>query len=305
MEYLPSILAGLLATGLLVGPIVALVRLADRRQTGRGILVSVAIVAFAFLFVRPSNDREWAEDQTVLPSCVVSDSHVSFSNIRHVTLDSSGDMSKVSHFGRTYRLDELKRIWFGVEYFTKMRSLAHTFVTFEFVGGQDEHFLTFSVEVRREKGESFGMLSGAYRRYELMYVVSEEREMIENCLATSEDRFYLYPIRANKESRAALLIDMIERMNGLQTEPEFYNTFTSNCTNNIVWHLNRVSEKRVNPYSLKIIFPGYSDDVAYKLDLIDTDLCFDETREKFRVDVHGRDLIGSETFSKNIRQFSP
>ena len=146
------------------------------------------------------------------------------------------------------------------------------------------------------------MLSGMYRRYELMYVVSEEREMIENRLMTSEDRFFLYPIRATEESRLALLVDMIERMNRLQIEPEFYNTVTSNCTNNIVRHLNRVSEKRVNPYNPRIIFPGFSDKVAYKLDLIDTDLkSFEQTKKKFRIDVRGRDLVGSENFSQDIR----
>jgi len=302
MEYLPTLIGIILAAALLADPIVAHLRLSDRRRTVRRILLAVAVVVIAFLFVRPSNDREWVKDQAVLSSGVVSESRVSLSNIRHVILDSSGDISKVSHFDRTYELDELKRIWYGVEYFTRMKSFAHTFITFEFSGGQDEHFLTFSIEVRREKGESFGMLSGMYRRFELMYVVSKEREMIENRLATSEDRFYLYPIRATEESRLTLLVDMIERMNRLQTEPEFYNTITSNCTNNIVWHLNRVSEKRVNPYDLRIIFPGFSDGLAYNLDLIDTDLSFDQTKKKFRIDLRGRDLVGSENFSNEIRK---
>ena len=199
-------------------------------------------------------------------------------------------------------LDELEWIWYGVDYFTRMRSVAHTFMTFEFAGEQDKSFLTISVEIRREEDESFGLLPGVYRQFELMYVVSEERDMIENRLATSEDRFFLYPIRSNAESRSALFADMIARMNRLHTEPEFYNTITSNCTNNIAWHLNRVSEKRVNPYSLKIIFPGYSDRVAFDLDLIDTDLSFEQARESFRIDVRGRALIGSENFSADIRR---
>jgi hypothetical protein len=304
MEYLPAFLGVLLAAALFAGTIVALVRLSDRRRTWRCVLVVVAVVAIALMCVRPSNDREWAEDQAVLPSAVVSDSYVTLSNIRHVVLDSSGGISRVSHFHRTYQLDELERIWFGVEYFTRMKSFAHTFVTFEFAGEQDRQFLTFSIEIRREKGESFGLLSGCYRRYELMYVVSEEREMIENRLATSKDRFFLYPIRANQESCSALLVDMIERMNRLQAEPEFYHSITSNCTNNIVRHLNRMSENRVNPYSLKIIFSGYSDRMAYKLGLLDTDLSFDQAREKFRIDLRGRDLVGSTDFSAEIRRLS-
>lgn len=302
IEYLPGFVAVTLAGALAFGTIVALFRLPDRRRTWRAVLVVVAAVAIAWAFVQPSNDRNWTEDQARLSSGIITNSSIAMQDIRRVVLDSAGEIDDVHHFDRTYELDGLKKIWFGVEYFTQMRSFAHTFVTFQFDGKVDNKYLTFSIEIRREEGESFGLLSGFYRRYELMYVVSEEREMIENRLKTSQDKFYLYPIRTTAESRRALLIDMVERMNHLKDHPEFYNSVSSNCTNNIVRHLNRVASKRVSPYHLKVIFPGYSDRVAYKLGLIDTDLSFDDARARFRVDVRGRQLVGKPDFSSQIRQ---
>jgi len=301
MDYLPSLIAVVLAATLLAGTVVAFARLPDRRRTSRAVLVLVAAVAVAWLFVRPSNDRDWSKDQIVLPSAELSETSLAMKNIRRVVLE-SGEVSKVGHFDGTYELNKLSRIWFGVEYFTKRRSLAHTFVTFEFTGQPTNQYLTFSIEIRREAGEAFDPLSGAFRRYEIMYVVSEEREMIENRLITSEDRFYLYPIRASEESRRALLADMVERMNRLKTQPEFYNSFTNNCTNNLVRHLNHVTSKRISPYSLKVIFPGFSDRLAYELGLMETDLSFDAAREHYRIDVRGRELIGQPDFSGKIRE---
>ena len=98
------------------------------------------------------------------------------------------------------------------------------------------------------------------------------------------------------------MADMVERIDRLKTQPEFYNSFTNNCTNNLVRHLNHVASKRLSPYNLKVIFPGFSDRLAYKLGLIETDLSFDAVREHFRIDVRGRELIGQPDFSGRIRE---
>jgi hypothetical protein len=73
------------------------------------------------------------------------------------------------------------------------------------------------------------------------------------------------------------------------------------CTTNIVRHVNELVPGRV-PFSYKVLLPGYSDELAYDLGLIDTRLPFPEAQRHFRIDEDAQGLAGREDFSKQIRQ---
>ena len=66
--------------------------------------------------------------------------------------------------------------------------------------------------------------------------------------------------------------------------------------------MNHVATQKLSPYNLRIVFPGFSDRVAYDMQLIDTGLSFKEARDHFRIDLHGRDFVGRENFSALIRR---
>jgi hypothetical protein len=91
-------------------------------------------------------------------------------------------------------------------------------------------------------------------------------------------------------------------MNELAAHPEFYHTLTSNCTNNLVYHLNRLTPGVVNPLSLGVVFPGYSDRLAFQLGLIDTDEDFRQTKRRYRVDPLAYELGVEADFSQQLRQ---
>jgi hypothetical protein len=94
---------------------------------------------------------------------------------------------------------------------------------------------------------------------------------------------------------------MLERANQLRAAPEFYNTLTQNCTNTIAQHVNSLSPSRV-PFSLKVVFPGYADRLAYDLGLIDTELPYDSIRPRFRVNERAMRFGDSADFSVRIRE---
>ncbi len=302
MPFVPKFIGMTLAIGFLLGTVFSFVYFSNMYRTCLWILLFISCLTAGWLFVSPSNDRAWVEDQSVLSTALIKNTSISFSNIQKVLLNTAGEISEVQYFDKTYQLKDLERIWFGVECFTQLESLAHTFLTFEFTGEDDDRYLTFSIEIRREIGETFHPLPGIFHNYELVYVLSEEREMIANRLMRTNDQFFLYPIRADAESRSAMLVDMAKRMNHLCSNPEFYNTITNNCTNNIVRHLNRISGSLVSPYRLRVMLPGYSDRVAYGLGLIDTDLSFGELREKYHIDLQGYELLDAKNFSSAIRR---
>ncbi|HSF41120.1 MAG TPA: DUF4105 domain-containing protein, partial [Thermoanaerobaculia bacterium] len=202
-------------------------------------------------------------------------------------------------YDKTFDLRELESLWFLVEPFDEGKGAAHTLVSFGFTGPE---YLAVSVEIRKEVGEEFSVLKGLLRQYELMYVVGDERDLIQLRSNYRKDDVYLYPIRAPKERIRAMLVGMLERANRLREEPEFYNTLTNTCITNIVRHVEEVAPGRVPRFRREVILPGYSDRLAYDLDLLDTDLPFEKARERFQINERALRAQGDPDFSVKIRE---
>jgi hypothetical protein len=93
---------------------------------------------------------------------------------------------------------------------------------------------------------------------------------------------YIYIQRAlTVFTQKKLFLSMMQRVNTLYEEPEFYNTLFNTCTTNIVRHVQEISDINI-PISYKVLMPGYSDKLAYDLDLIDTDLPYEKIRETYK-----------------------
>ncbi len=93
---------------------------------------------------------------------------------------------------------------------------------------------------------------------------------------------------------------MINEVNELKNNPKFYNTLTSTCTTNIMKHVNAITPNRI-PFNYKVLLPGYTDELAFELDLIDTDLSLEEAKEVFLINERAERYGDSEEFSKLIR----
>ncbi len=248
----------------------------------RWVLLAVflfAIPALLWSRQKPSNDRDWADNLAVLPHAEFDGDLVHVRNVRNTTY-SAPSVYTPAYYARTLDLRHLESVWLGVEPLSRRGTVAHTFLSFGFEGPE---YVAISVEARKETGETYNFLSGLLRRYELMYLVADERDVIGLRTKYRQDDVYLYPIRASHGQMRDLFVDMLERANALRDRPRFYNTLTSNCTSNIIRHVNSLVPGRV-PFSLKALLPGYADRLAYDLGLIDTDLTFEEARERFKID---------------------
>lgn len=269
----------------------------------RNLLVGTAGLLVVFLLFQifgplPSNDRDWTPDQERLPRVEIEGRRVRVHNLRHARYRSTHDYD-VAWKERTYDLDRLRSAWFMVEPFSDFKGPAHTLMSFGFEGNE---YLAVSVELRKEKGEEFSPLKGLFRQYELMYVLGDERDLLQLRTSHRRDEVYLYPVRAPLERIEQMLVSMLRRANRLAEEPEFYNTLTSSCTTNIVSHVNELIPGRVPWWSYRIMLPSYSDELAYDLGLIDTDLPFEEAKRRFRIDQTAQRIGDREDFSAAIRQ---
>lgn len=256
---------------------------------------------FLNLFTTPLNNRDWAEDQIALSTATIQGDIVTVRNIRNFTYASTTSFTK-NWYDKSYNTQNLERVWYIVEPFSGIPGSAHTFLSFEFNENGKKEYLALSVEIRKEKGESFHPIKALFNQYELMYVAGDEADLIKLRTNYRKDEVYLYPVKADKEKVVALFRDMIERMNTLERHPEFYNTLTNTCTTNIARHIRKISPGKIPFFAHEIIFPAYSDKFAHTLGLIDTTLSFEDMRKKYHINENA--LTENEVpFSERIRQF--
>lgn len=261
--------------------------------------IFLGVVYFVFsLLVQPSLDRDWSKDQVVLARAQISGNSVAISNIRNINYRTTSDYD-LDYYDKTFDLNKIESVWYVVEPFSGHGAgAAHTFVSFGFEGGD---YVAISVEIRKEKGESFSPLKGILRQYEIVYVIADEKDVIKLRSNYRKDEVFLYPVQTSKENMQKLFVSMLERANQLATEPEFYNTLTNTCTTNLVSHVNEIVPGRV-PVSYKILMPAYSDELAQKIGLIDNSISIEELRVRYRINDKAITFAEDPLFSKKIRE---
>jgi hypothetical protein len=274
------------------------------RPTRRILVAAGASLALTLgwcLLVRPSLDRpDWSPDQARLPRVEYTPTSrdiVRVDGVRNCDYRSTSDFD-LRWEDREYDLRTLDSVWFVVEPFAVGSPAAHTFLSFGFAG---RDFVAISVEIRKQRGERFSPLAGLFRRYELIYVIADERDVIRLRANYRHDPVYIYPLRATREQARTLFEDMLARAERLRVEPEFYNTLTDTCTTNIVAHVNAVWPGTV-PLRREILLPGDADRLAYQLGLIACDEPFERCRERFRVNERAAAADQAADFSRRIRE---
>jgi hypothetical protein len=244
----------------------------------------------------PSHRRIWKRDLAVLPYAEFQDDKVTVHNVRNTDYITESDYL-LRYDNRSYDLDEVEAVYFVVVPFAETPALAHTMLSFGFADGR---YLGISVEVRLEEHESYSPVLGAMRQFEIMYVVADERDLV---LLRTEHRkcdVYVHKARVTPEQARALFVDMLRRVNDIHQRPEFYDTITNNCTTNIVRHINQLAPGKI-PNDYRVLLPGYSDELAYELGLLDTSLSLDETRRRARITDLAHQHKDDPDFSNKIR----
>ena len=270
-------------------------RLLKRGAVALGILIVGA--SLALVLAQPRADRRWVTQHAVTAHADVRGNTATLHRLRNFSYTAEETFTP-AYDDRTYDLDKLETVWFIVTPFSRQwRGPAHTFVSFGF---SDSQYVAISVEARREPGETYGPLTGLFRQFELIYVIGDERDLIGSRAAFGDYDVFVYPIRATQERIRALFVEMLARSNALSTNPEFYNTLTNNCTSNVVDHVNHLVPHAV-PQGLKTILPGYADEVAYSLGLIDNSISLEEARRRYQVNAKAQRFATDPDFSRRIR----
>ena len=202
---------------------------------------------------------------------------------------------------RTVRLSKLTRVDLFLCYWGSPW-LAHPFVSFQF---EDADPVCFSIETRMEHGEAYSTLGGLYRRYELIYVVAEERDLVRlrTDYRKGED-VYLFRIKIGAERTRQLFRDYLQVVNEMHETPRFYNVVTSNCTTNIQTHMVATSETP-RPWDWRILLPGKLDEMIYTREGFVSELPLSDLKTRCLVNPTANRIGNAPDFSRLIRSGIP
>jgi hypothetical protein len=281
---------GLVAVGAFLHP-------RTRWWAAASFVVGFGLVLAWWSGIPPSNDRDWAPEYAVVPRATVDGDLVTLHDVRNFDYRTETDFTpryeeRRCDLRRLESLDLVASYWMG-------EAIAHVMLSFGF-GGED--FVAVSVETRRERTEGYSTIAGFFKRYELFYVVADERDLIRlrtNYRENPPEDVYVYRTNAPPERIRRVFLDYVREINSLAEEPRWYNTLTTNCTTAIVTHL------RVNPgaapMSWKVLLSGYAPRYAWERGALDTRLSFEELEKRSRVNEAARAADRAPDFSRRIR----
>jgi len=243
-----------------------------------------------------TSDRLWRPDLAIKPFVEFQDEDILIMHVRNCRYRTETDYD-VRHYDMRFPLADVRTLDFLIVPFTNNTLLAHTMFSFGLKDGR--HFI-ISVEARLDEGESYSPVRGITNKFELMYVIGDERDLIPLRTDVRKVDVFLYPGRATPDQVQDLLVDMLERANQLQRVPENYDTINNNCTTNLVNHINKLRPGRI-PRDVRVLLPGHSDKMAYDLGLLDVTEPFEIARNNARITSRAQLFRDSPDFSARIR----
>jgi len=224
-----------------------------------GLAGAIAILSGSVMLAEPRLDRSWVENLSRMPKVELSQGSFSLDRVTDWSYTDTAPRTKGSRtFANTF--DELRNVWFVVEPQPGQPYAAHTLILFEFAG---DRIVGLTVEARLEDDETYDPVQGALNKFELSYVWSTARDLLTRRVTMLHKQIYVYPLQLDAMQKRAFLRALIEQTVDVSTHARFYNTITSNCTNELAkvaglgWHYSWVltgySPQRL--YELKLI-PG-------------------------------------------------
>ncbi|MEA3323435.1 MAG: DUF4105 domain-containing protein [Patescibacteria group bacterium] len=261
-----------------------------------GVIVVVLMLFFATMTQKPSHDRTWELGHGKLPHIQISDNDIVVKDMRDFTWNDDGGADD-KYITERFELDKMNRLDVIVSHFSDSDALAHIFMSFGFENGQH---IVVSVETRREAHEKFSTIQGLLNKFELIYVVGTERDVIGMRTNVRGEKVYLHNVDVDAQAIQKLFALITADINAIYNQPVFYNTLSHNCTNAITRRAEEVADINF-PFSYKMLLPGFVDEVLYDMDIIVKKGTFEETEAKAEIDNEkvNRD---DANFSQQIRQ---
>lgn len=248
--------------------------------------------------LQPSHDRVWADDVARMVTGDVQGSVVTLDQVRNFDWRSDDDYTPRWE-RRSYDLDQLRSVDVALSYWMGP-AIAHTLVSFGFADGR---YLTFSIEIRKERGESFDAIAGFFKRYETVLIAADERDILRVRTNARGEDMYLYRLNIPQKTMRSLFLSYLDEGAQLKRTPRFYNTLTANCTT-IVFEMARRIDTAL-PLDWRLLASGYLDRYLFDLGVLAGPQNFDTLRQTAHITARARAADQAPDYSAAIRQPAP
>ncbi len=201
----------------------------------------------------PLQQRNWYPYLAHTPDLTVTADRFEVSPVSDWSYDSGGPTDE-TYINAGYEISDLREVWFMLEPQPGSQLAAHTLLLFEFT---DDRILGLTIEARREQGEEYDALAGVFNAFELSYIWATARDLLVRRAVMLGHEVFVYPVSITDAQKQALLRKLLERSEALETTPRYYNTITSNCT-------NELAKAAGFHWAPAYIFTGRSDEYLYR-----------------------------------------
>jgi hypothetical protein len=215
------------------------------------------IVLGWWLTLEPWSEANWPPDVARLASADIDGDVVTLHNVRNVDYRSETDYT-VNWGTRRVEISKITGIDMAI---SKLGSpwMAHPIISFQIA---DAPPLCFSIEARKRKGERFSAIGSLYRRFTLIFVVAEERDVIGARTNHRErEDVYLYRTTLSAEDSRERFREYLVSVNALNRAPRWYNVITTNCTT-CVRYQHPIAGRL--PWDWRMLVNGKADEMMYE-----------------------------------------
>lgn len=272
-----------------------------RRSICQGLLIYLALHAALLVWwnsLTPSHNHQWEEDVAQMTSGRIEGDQVTLFNVRNFDWHSETEYTPRWET-RQYDLSKLKSVDMLTSHWG-MDAIAHVLVSFGF---DDHQFVTFSVEIRKKKGQQFSEIAGFFKDYELSILATDERDAIGVRPNVRGEDTFLYRIDMPADIRKKLFLSYIEQANQLIEQPRFYNTVTANCTTLVFGMMQHISGGL--PLDARLLLTGYLPSYVQELDGLTDGFDLAQLRSAGRITERSKQAGQSSNYSQIIRQGVP
>jgi hypothetical protein len=250
-----------------------------------------------WLTLRPTQDADWQPDVARLAYVNMQGDQLTVHDIRNFDYRTATDFTP-QYDTRVFNLTNLRGLDLFIDYWGSPY-IAHPIASFDF--GPQGH-LCFSIEIRPKVGQPYSVLAGLYRRYELIYIAADERDVIRLRTNCKHEDVYLYRLTLPLPEVRTRLTEYLNRLNELHQHAEWYNEVTENCTTSI--RAQHARSQRM-PWDWRMLLNGFMDEMLYEKHLLAGNLPFAELKQRALIDERALGAGDAPDFSERIRAGAP
>jgi hypothetical protein len=248
--------------------------------------------------IAPRHDREWDKAAARLPVIGFLDNVATVENIRNFTWRSEADADQ-NWTRRVIDLDKIEAVDLFFSYWSGPL-IAHLVVSFPIAG---ENPLAFSVEIRREKGESYSPIAGFFKQYELAILAAEETDIIRLRTDIWREDVHLYRTGISKSKAQRLFRAYAAEITALNAKPRFYHTLLSNCTTVAFGFARQIWPDL--PLDWRVLVAGRAPELAYEIGALDSRVSYADIQQLSAISAKAQALPAGANYSAAIRAGVP